>query len=216
MVVNMNVLLCGPYVYRNQNIWGGVEAVLKNLKSGFASYESDILLKVVTGTSKTQKKYEIYNDITYIKQSRLKVGSVFISQYPFRIKQFLKESDFDVINSHSIDFAYYGLKMKEKLLFTLHGITWEEKKYIPKYKQPLWHFFYVKKLDKILKKLKYFISINPYATEMVENKTNAIIFDICNPIPNEVFGIKNQRQEKRMFYIGVISKRKNLLTLIKS
>lgn len=212
----MKLLLGGPYVYKNQNIWGGVETVLKNLASGFNIYEPDIHLNVVSGNNKTQEKYEYYKDIIYIQHPRFKLGSVFVSTYPLRIKKLLKIIDFDILNDHSTDFAYYELKKEEKLVLTLHGIPWEEKKYLPKYKQPFWDFFYIKRLEKILKNLKYFISINPYSRKLIENKTNATIFDICNPVLDKFFEIKDCSQSNRILYMGVISKRKNLLTLIKS
>ena len=212
----MKVLLGTPYPYINQTIWGGVEAVSKNLKLGFDRYEPKTSVKIVSGSKKAKRIYETCDSVTYVKQPRLKVGSVFVSQYPFRIKRFLKQNDFDVLNAHEIDFAYYGLGMKDKLLFTLHGFNWEEEKYMAKYKQPFYHFFYVKRLYKTLKELKYFVSINPYGKELFENKTNATIFDICNPITDEFFNIKNGQQENRMLYIGVISRMKNLLTLIKA
>jgi glycosyltransferase involved in cell wall biosynthesis len=212
----MKILIGGPYAYKNQIISGGVEGVIKNLKHGINLYEPDINLKIVSGSDKARVKIEIDNDITYIKHPRLKLGSVFLSSYPYRIKDFLKKNNFDVLNDHSIDFSYYGLKMQDRLLLTLHGIAWQEKKYMSKYKQPFWHLLYIKRLEKILKNLRYFISINPYAKQVVEKKTNAMIYDICNPIPDELFKLKNEKNENRMLYIGVISKRKNLFTLIKS
>lgn len=212
----MKVLLGTPYPYINQKIWGGVEAVSKNLKVGFDRYEPKTSVTVVSGSTKAKKMYETCDGITYIKQPRMKVGSVFVSQYPFRIKRFLKQNEFDVLNAHEIDFAYYGLEMKHKLLFTLHGFNWEEKKYMAKHKQPFYDFFYVKRLYNTLKKLKYVVSINPYGKELFEHKTNATIFDICNPIPDELFTIANGQQEKRMLCIGNISRMKNLLSLIKA
>jgi glycosyltransferase involved in cell wall biosynthesis len=212
----MKVILCGPYPYKNEEIWGGIEAVLENLNSGFRIYESDLLLEILSGNKKVKQIYENYDNVTYIKQPRVKLGTVFISSYPFRLNNILNKIEFDVINAHSIDFGYYGLKMNNKLLLTLHAITWETTKDLPTYKKPAYNIFYVKRLYKILKNLKYFVSINPYSRKMVEKKTNATIFDIYNPIPDEFFKIKNLRDEKRMLYLGIISNRKNLLTLIKS
>jgi glycosyltransferase involved in cell wall biosynthesis len=212
----MKAILCGPYPYMKEEVWGGVEAVLENLNSGFRFYESEFLLKILSGNKNAKQVYENYDNITYIKQPRVALGSVFISLYPYRIKNSLSKIKFDVINAHSIDFGYYGLKMNDKLILTLHGITWETIKFVPKYRQPVYYFFYVKRLYKILRNLKYFVSINPYARQMVENKTNAVVFDICNPVPYEIFKINNLNEERRMFYLGTISRRKNLLTLIKS
>jgi len=212
----MKILIGGPYVYKDQKILGGVEAVLKNLKHGINLYEPDINLKIVSGSDQAQAKIEVDNDITYIQHPKLKFGSIFLSSYPYRVKNFLKKSNFDVLNDHSEDFSYYILKMQDKLLYTLHGMPWGEKKYLSKYKQPFYHQFYVKRLEKILKNLRYFVSINPYSKEIVKNKTSAIIYEICNPIPDELFKLKNQKNENRMLYIGVISRRKNLFTLVRS
>jgi len=216
----MKALLCGPYPYPNESIWGGVQAVLKNLKSGFNRYEPGVSLKVLSSSNRVRNLYEIYDDVIYIKEPRLKLGSVFISSYPFRVKKILNKTEFDILNTHLFYFGYYGLKLKDrledKLLFTLHGIIWEEKKFKPLYNQPFWDFFYMRPLEKLLKRLKYFVSINPYVREVIKDKISATIFDIPNPVPNKYFEIKDNTQEKRMFYIGVISKRKNLLTLIKA
>ena len=212
----MKILMGTAYPFMSQNVWGGVEAVSKNLKIGFDNYEPKIDFRVVSGSNNAKKTYETHDGVTYVKKPRLKLGSVFISQYPFRIKKFLKENNFDVLNAHEIDFAYYGLMMKDKLLLTLHGFNWEEEKYLPKYKKPVWHFFYVKRLYNILKELKYFVSINPYGKELFGKKTNATIFDIGNPVTDDFFNIKNGQKENRMLYVGNISRMKNILTLIKA
>ena len=215
-MIIMKILIGGPYVYKNQKISGGVEAVLYNLKHGINQYEPDINLKIVSGSNKIQTKIEIDNDITYIQHSKIKLGSVFLSSYPFRVKDFLKKSDFDVLNYHSMDFSCYGYEIRKKLLVTLHGIPQEKNKFLPKYYQPIYHLVYIKKFEKILKYLKYLISINPYAREVIKNKTNAIIYDICNPVSNEFFDITNNWQENRIMYMGAISRMKNLLSLIKA
>jgi glycosyltransferase involved in cell wall biosynthesis len=212
----MRILMGGPYVYKDQRISGGVESVLHNLRQGIKLYEPDIILRIVSGSDKPRAKIEIDDDITYIKHPKMKIGSVFISSYPYRVKNFLRKSEFDVINYHSLDFPRYGYELRNKLLFTGHGIIQEEEKFLPKHQQPFYHRLYVKKFEKLLKYLKYFVSINPYSKELVKNKTKAVIFDIHNPIPDEIFELENKRQDNRMFYIGLISKRKNLFALIKA
>jgi glycosyltransferase involved in cell wall biosynthesis len=212
----MKILILGPYAYKNQKISGGVEAVLNNLKHGINLYEPDINVKIISGSDKAEAKIEVENNIIYIRHPKVKFGSIFLSTYPYRVENFLKKGDFDILHAHSMDFSYHGYKIQEKLLFTLHGIPQEEKKFLPKYEQPFYHLLYVKRFEKILKYLRYLVSINPYAKEIVKNKTNATIYDICNPIPDDIFELKNKYQENRMLYIGIISERKNLFTLIKA
>ena len=195
----MKVMLSGPYPYKKENKYGGVEAVLENLRLGLTTYEPNINLHLVSGSFSAQKAYENYDGITYIKKDKLKLGSVYLSRYPLRIKRYLKKSSYDIHNSHSLSFAYYGFKKKEKLLFTLHGITWREMDFLPRYKQPIWYLFYVRRLNILLKNLKYLVSINPYVRGLVKEKTNARIFDICNPIPDGAFKIENKCYENQAF-----------------
>ena len=66
---------------------------VSNLKEGINKYNSDIDLKLVTSSKSANSTYEVLNNIIYIKQSSYKIGSQFISNYPIRIKHFLKLSN---------------------------------------------------------------------------------------------------------------------------
>ena len=213
----MKVLIKGTYPYKNEDIWGGAESVLYNLKKGFNKYHSDINIEILSNNSNLRNRYEYYKDITYIRNPRIKFGSIFLSTYPKRIKKIIKIKDFDVLHSHSIDVAYYGLKYKNKLLFTLHGVTWEEEKYLHSFlKRFGWQILYSNRLKKILRKIKYVVSINPYITKLIESYSSAKIFEISNPIPNEFFHLEDKSESNRLFYIGIISRRKNLMNLVKA
>ncbi len=210
----MKIVLTGDYPYGDNEIWGGVQSVLSNLKDGFKEERQEI--KILSSTSKSTEKYEYKDDLIYVKIPRFKLGSAFLSSYPWRIKEILKRLDFDVLNCHSVGFAYYGLKYYDNLLFTLHGVTWEEEKYLPLREKIGWRFFYSNRLKKILKDLKYMISINPYVTDLVRDHTEAKIFEIPNPVPEEYFDLDDRSEDNRLFYIGVLSRRKNLMGLVEA
>lgn len=212
--IDMEVALTGDYPYDDSEIWGGVQSVLNNLKKGLSKDGKKV--KILSGSTEPKSKYEFKNDIVYVKIPKLKLGTAFLSSYPKRIKNLLKKSDFDVLNCHSLDFAYYGLKYFDDLIFTLHGVTWEEEKYLPFRERIGWHVFYSKRLKKILKDLNYLVSINPYITNLVRDYTEAKIFEIPNPIPEKYFKLRDRSEGNRLFYIGVISRRKNLLELVKA
>ena len=215
----IKALLAGPYPYIGQKITGGASAVVFNLHHGFYKYGNKVSIKVLSGTPEAKEDYEIHENIIYIKKPKKAIGSTFLSMYPFRIKSQIRKIEFDVINAHSLDFAYYGIteKKADNLVFTLHGVTWEEKKYLSKWSQIGWDILYVKRLKKALDNLKYLIAINPYVRDVVKGKTKATIFDIPNPVPEPLFELPtNITKENRMFYIGIIGKRKNLFNLIKA
>ena len=112
----MKILLCGPYPYKNENIWGGVESVIYNLKLGFKKYSHKDDISIMSGNAEAQGKYELYKDTLYINIPKLRLGSVSISSYPFRVKKYLKRESFNILSSHSIDLAYYGLVIKNKMI----------------------------------------------------------------------------------------------------
>lgn len=212
--IKMEVALTGGYPYGDQEIWGGVQSVLNNLKKGLSKDGKKV--KILSGSTEPKQKYEFKNGVVYVKIPKLRLGTAFLSSYPMRIKTVLKKSNFDILNCHSLGFAYYGLKYFDDLIFTLHGVTWEEEKYLPFQKKIGWRIFYSNRLKKILGDLNYLVSINPYITNLVTDYTEAKIFEIPNPIPEEYFKLKDRSKDNRLFYIGVISRRKNLLELVKA
>jgi glycosyltransferase involved in cell wall biosynthesis len=212
----MDILLAGPYPYQNQKISGGVESVLYNLNEGFLKYDKKEKIDLLSASSSSKSPQEKIKNIYYIKQPKFKLGSVFLSLYPKRLKNFYSKNSYDIINAHEIEFAYYGLKKNKNLIFTLHGFPWIEGKFLPKFKQPFWKFFYLKKLDHVFRDLKFFISINDHGKNLIKKKTNATIFDIQNPVDDGFFNIKSNSEQKRFLYVGSISRMKNLFLLIKS
>jgi hypothetical protein len=83
----MKVIIGGPYPYTGEKITGGVESVINNLKHGINYYEPDIDLKIITGCNRSKDNIEKVNDIIYVKHPRVKLGSVFLSLYPYRLRK---------------------------------------------------------------------------------------------------------------------------------
>ncbi len=152
----------------------------------------------------------------FIKKPWFKFGSIFLSTYPYRINNFLKTNSFDIINAHTLDFASVHKQYKKKLIFTPHGFNWIEQKYIHPLKKPFWNLFYVRRFFSILRHVQYLISINPCSTEEFEQFTNATIFDIPNPVSDSFFDISQKPSVNSFLWMGVISKMKNLYTLLKA
>ena len=189
----MRLLICGPYPYKNEKIWGGVESVIYNLEHGIDQFHG-IIPEILSYSSSQKSKVEKIANVKYIKIPKFKIGTVYASSFPLRIKSALKSDmkKFEIINSHAIDFAFYSLKFNNKLIFTLHGIPWEEKEYLKGLHKLSWIYFYDKRLKKILKKIKYVVSINPYARKIIESYSQAKIFEINNPVTDDYFHINNE------------------------
>lgn len=211
----MKVAICGGYPYKKEPIWGGVHAVLFNLNKGLKKY-SNLNYNIITHTNKCEKDIEKIKNIYYLKDPKIYIGTINYSFYPLKVNHFFKKHNYDLINAHTIDFAYNNLKNVNKLIFTIHGINWEEMKYFTPIQKFLWKNVYIKQTKKVLKHVKYIISINNYVNKVIENKTNAMIININNPVQDKYFKIKDNSKENQLFYIGVINRRKNLYSLIKA
>ena len=212
----MNILLGTQYPYAHEPIWGGVQAVSHNLKKGFTEYSPEDTVKVVTGSPYATRLYEETENIIYIKKPWMKLGSIYLSSYPRRIKKMLQIYQYQVLNAHTIDFAYYGLQKNQQVIFTPHGFNWIEQHYVKSYQQPIWNHFYVKRLYKVLQRISFLISINPYGRTLFEQKTTATIFDINNPVSSDYFTLPDTSTGHQFLWMGVISRMKNLFSLIKA
>ncbi len=214
----MKVVIAGSYPYRDNKISGGVQSVLYNLNKSLLSYSSNLELEVLSSSNLSISLYEKYNNIIYINKPKIKIISYDFSSWPSRIRKIQKTMKCDIFNAHIIPYAYFWIKDRtnENLVYTLHGITFQEKKSYNKLKKTGWYLIYTRKLNYILKNINYFISINPYVTSLISERTNAKIFEIDNPVPIEYFSIKDRHIERRILYLGGINPDKNIHTLIKS
>jgi glycosyltransferase involved in cell wall biosynthesis len=194
-VLIIRILLGTQFPDINENVWGGVQAVSMNLYHGFLKYNNNNTVQFVSGSNRINGSSNSYQNVCYIKKPIIKCGSIFLSTYPLRISNFLNKNPYDILNAHTIDFAHRGLYNAKKLIYTPHGF---------------------KRYFKIMKSLEYVISINQYSTKLFQYHTNAKIFEIANPVADEFFTIKEAPLSNTMLWMGVISRMKNLLPLLKA
>lgn len=213
---SVGVLICGPYPYRHQDLSIGVATVIRDLRRGFMAHEPEASISVLAGSKEIKKPIERHGRTYYLKQPRHKIGSVYLSGYPLRIRRALRELRFDVLNAHTSDFGWYGLEMREKLIYTLHGIHLEEGKHINAYKRPFWNLLYTKRQAKMLKEIRYLISISPFLRSIADEMTSARVFEIPNPVDDAYFEVEDEKREGQMLCMGTISRLKNLLVLIRA
>lgn len=67
-----------------------------------------------------------------------------------------------------------------------------------------------------LAKQSHIISITPYVRQMIEEMTNATIYDIENPVDERFFKIVRRPEQGRILCVGWINERKNILNSVKA
>ncbi|MDG6218131.1 MAG: glycosyltransferase family 4 protein [Candidatus Thermoplasmatota archaeon] len=215
----MEVVLSIPF-HPEKNI-GGVGSVSRNLVSGLKN-NIDLL-----------EKYDVkINLLSPIDNSNLAISdskhltnrSYSVNIHPIltgmhhatkNFDKILKEKKIDIVHSHDPYIALCGIKKNITTFFTLHGVVWEEYKYrnVKIYPYPtMW------KLRKIFLKLDKFLAISPYIQDEVNeffNFPKSKIDIMENPISEDFFQKKDEFQQGLIFFPGVISKRKNQITMCK-
>ncbi|MGE3181259.1 MAG: glycosyltransferase family 4 protein [Phycisphaerae bacterium] len=130
-----------------------------------------------------------------------------------RIRKYLTALKPDVAHFHET-YGHGIAPLPMPIVFTIHGFDHAN---IPAegrkgawLRVPLW-----KMIESWgLRRQKYIISITQYVRDHIQNRTNATIFDIENPLQPSFFEIPRNTVPGRVFFAGWITPRKNPLTLV--
>lgn len=124
----------------------------------------------------------------------------------------------DLVHSHDIYGGFSGVCLHMPTVFTLHGILWNERDYAPDLYTKFVFNMELARFKIMYKHLKYLVAISPYVIDEVKSfckdisKTNLIE----NPVSDSFFEVEKDEDEGLILAPGVISQRKNQLSLIKA
>lgn len=196
---------------------GGVEAVSVNLVDSLSKY-SELQIDVVTLCSTVENI--VVEACGNVKIHRLPkpIGSELlnaIGKSKKLIEDYIKQLQPDLIHAHDT----YGIMVKDidiTKAFTVHGFIYGD----TLLSSGKFKWLRSKVWEKIEKgswaKQPNIISISPYVRERVSSVSNAIIYDIDNPISDAFFQLSRDENDGRIFTSAVISPRKNTLQLVKA
>ena len=132
-----------------------------------------------------------------------------------RLNSYLHELKPDLVHFHET----WGLgapRMNLPLVFTVHGF---DSMNLPTEKPQGWRLRAAlwKWVENIgLNNQRYLISIAPYVTRELEQRTKAKIFDIWNSLDERFFSIKRNEKFAQILFLGWINPRKNAVSLVKA
>jgi glycosyltransferase involved in cell wall biosynthesis len=209
---------------------GGVEAVIVNLLKGFCHLNFDIEVYVVSIRKELIKeekiKYSKNIILHYIPFGFPGVKNFeYIFHGKYRIKRIIKQYRPNIIHIQGTgpNLLYISGCDKRNVVATQHGIVKEEYRYQEGAKNRIKFCFKVKIENFLLPKLKNLIFISQYNKNLYTIngfKLNSIKYElIYNPVNDNFFSIGNDisnKSENRLIYVGVLSKLKGLLGLLKA
>ncbi|WP_022939984.1 glycosyltransferase family 4 protein [Psychromonas hadalis] len=196
---------------------GGVEAVSVNLVHSLSAY-SDLKIDVVTLCSSiTEAMIETWGKVK-IHRLPKPVGSELVNaigKSKKLIEAYIQQLRPDLIHAHDT----YGIMTQDidvPKVFTVHGFIYGD----TLFSSGKCKWLRSKIWEKIEKgswaKQPNIISISPYVRERVSPVSDAIIYDIDNPISDAFFNLTRDEIKGRIFTSAVICPRKNTLQLVKA
>ena len=196
---------------------GGVEAVSVNLLVSLSKY-TDFDIQVVTlNRNITTYKTESWEGVTIHRLPRPQGSELTnaIGKSKRLISEFVTKLKPDLIHAHDT----YGIMIQDldfRKVFTIHGFIYGDTLLasgkLARLRSWLW-----KKVElSSWAKQPNIISISPYVREHVSSVSNAIIYDIENPINGSFFTIDRKQSKNVIFTSAVVIPRKNLLKLVEA
>jgi len=127
----------------NPNFDGGVILYQKNLIKYLKDYKKNKNLKITWIYRSNKDESYVKEDINYVGLKTIKIPFIEDIEFNRKCSKYLKQNNFDIINSHAI-WGYwmknYKKKENQKIIHTYHGATF------PYYKVQLKRFGIIKKM----------------------------------------------------------------------
>jgi glycosyltransferase involved in cell wall biosynthesis len=197
---------------------GGVRAVVQNLVRGLRTYE-DLQLHVIHCHSDIATSSTIQENGVTIHYIAVPGRQVIpnTSKAIGKVSQLLRELQPDVVNAHAAHYAIAALRAGCPTLLTIHGVVRKEAEI---YRSTLFdrlRFMLENGYERYaLRRVRDIVAISPYVLDEYQNRSNARLHRIDNPLPPEFFELPNLEQSGQLLYPGTIDERKNVLDLVRA
>lgn len=222
----MKIALFAKYPRKDGKLKGGVAAVAVGLVKALSKL-ADVELHVITFDRSLQNvAVETHVGVTIHRLPGSGWPQILDIQFGpgrKRLIDYVMKLAPDILHTHE----NYGLALGDfpiPHVFTLHGfdsenimagdsgntiICGEELKWLH---SKLWAVVE----RRLLYRLRFIISITPYVRHKIKSYTQAIIYDIDNPLDPQLFEIERHEEPGRILCVGWISKRKNTLAAVQA
>ena len=209
----MNICFIGPFPEKKGQILGGVSNVIFYLATGLTKAGHSV--NIVT-TGKAPDTITDWPEFTVHVVSVPTMLPRFISNATIiknKIHQIISQINPDICHFHGS--AAYTLGYNLPYVLTLHGISELDARFSPKRFSWL-RSIAVGAIEQFCRgKVPHLILINRYLEFALSNQICGAVNFIENPVDPAFFNI-SRSAKKNILYAGVISKRKNLLNLLRA
>jgi glycosyltransferase involved in cell wall biosynthesis len=215
----MRVVMVGDFP-RDQNIiGGGVESVMLYLCEHLALMPH-VDLRVVTmerwNRDATTRSFGSF-DVTYVAQSPLRgpLKRYFNIQ---RLASAIRACRPDIVHAHIAgQYSQAAAACGVPWVLTLHGIRYLEANLKTSLKDRLYRRHVIRaEEERGLRNARNIISINPFIEESFGDKIVGDVYSVENPVADKWFDIDEPGDPLGLLYVGRITLRKDILTLLEA
>ena len=217
----MKILMVGPYPFPNENIKGGVEAVIYNFVEG-VKLTPHVEIIVLSFFKERDETIRIANNIT-IKYFKKRYGNMKLDLLFFAKQALYKEfnesnSDIIHIQGNGSSLLLVDKKYSDKIVITQHGIIAKERKVAKSFRAKL-NYGIVEIIEKYkLRFTKNWVFISEYNKNINEKLVNnsevkwGKIYNSVNPL---FFEQTLNNPKTSFYYVGGIGERKGLVDILR-
>ena len=213
----MHVLLLADLLRNPAENPGGVQAVIDALAERLPRYPG-IKISTLTCEQGLARETRVErNGIQhiFIPSPTPKIVTRVVRD-PFAVARAIKAIRPDLIHSHLNVYTYAALKTGIPTVWTVHGITVNQKKDW-RGVRGLARAWTYEALDRYcLKRVGHIIEISPYVREVFSRFTRACFHPIENPVATRFFEIESSEVPGRLLSVGSIEPRKGTLVLLQA
>jgi len=213
----MHVLLLVDYPRDPATNPGGPESVA-HLLADRLSGEPDLRLSVLSCEVGLEKALQVDRGgvlCSYVPSPRPKIFTRVVRD-TLRVTREIRKISPDLIHSHLAQYTLPALRTGIPTIWTVHGITLNQKSDWQGVSGALRGFTY-DAIDRwCLKEIRHIIEISPYVRQAFSRYTRARFYPIENPVADRYFRIEDEPAVGRILVVGSIEPRKATLHLVEA
>jgi len=217
----MKVAMISEFPLDFEKIQGGISAVVYYLSRELSKYP-DLTLEIISCQKEVNKEITKYLNrvpVHFIPSSKLPYLISNFTVRKWRIKDIIHKINPDLLHLQGQSYhSYPALYGKYPTIMSVHGIMYEEVKYLKKSPFKWIRSYLYKMIEKTcLKKANYIVASNEYAYDKIKHLIKGKKYYLLNnPIDPSFFTIDRIPEKNRILFVGRIEPRKGLEYLVEA
>jgi len=214
----LNLVMIGPYPEDPHRVQRGVEAVTVNLVEGLKHLPGIALQVISCKPHQAESSKDIDGVRVHFLSAARHLGNITLGAADrIRVQRRVEALSPDLVhNQYHFAYPYLFSKPPVPTVTTVHGISFKEAPYENE------ALDWVRRVPRlclerlVLRNAEQVICVSSYVRETIAPLTRAKLYVVDNPVADRFFGAAQREIPNRLLFVGAITRRKNILDLLKA